>query len=308
MASCRLGRSFQTISWGQKMRKTNHKHNSSVTCEACPVRPFTICRFFEGPWFDALSEAKYRDQIADKGEILYKVNDKSDFIFFQISGWSKSFCYLKNGARQVIDINYPGALLGFSQSNDAPHQYGLQAITKSRFCLMPKKRFLEVIRRDVDLMNSVIFWLDHERNRALGRLRSICQRSAKQRIAGLLLELYARAEQNPLISRSNRLNIPLTQDDIGDLVSITTVRVNQLLKQLQRDGVIDYGRSFYELRDLGHLSAIADGVRRTAGTAFMAEYGWVAPWGIDGARPGVGALTLPWLPHSQPPSADVGKG
>ena len=76
--------------------------------------------------------------------------------------------------------------------------------------------------------------LAHEHLTSLGR------RSARDRIAHLLLELFHRVrlrEQIP--SAENSIDFPLTQEMIGNAVGLTAIHVNRTLMELRREGWIE---------------------------------------------------------------------
>ena len=56
--------------------------------------------------------------------------------------------------------------------------------------------------------------------------------SAYQAVAHLLCELHARADNVGLVA-DGRCRIPLTQQDIGDAVGITSVHTNRVLQKLR---------------------------------------------------------------------------
>lgn len=284
------------------------KRNGTTHCSSCPVRPYTICNYFRGSYFNLLAKHKIRDEIYSRGQVVIVPNENNDYIFFQIDGWSKSFSCSDNGSHQIIDVNFPGALLGYTHIPATPHQFGVQAIAETRFCLFPKRKFHDLIRRDPELMSPVLFWLEQERNRALGRVQVLSQRSARQRMATVLLDLYDRAVRTPLVPANLELHIPLTQDDLGDLVSITTVRANQILREFEREGVLDYGRAYYAFRDIETLRYIAQGhALAKSGVKTKASARFPTP-ALSPSRRSPSAFSLPPSSTSQGLPAPHGSG
>ena len=52
--------------------------------------------------------------------------------------------------------------------------------------------------------------------------------------------------------------LPLTQQDLGDILGLSTVHVNRVLQGLRSDGLIEFNRGWLEIRDKAGLSAIAE--------------------------------------------------
>ncbi len=74
-----------------------------------------------------------------------------------------------------------------------------------------------------------------------------------QRIAGCLLDLA-----DAYATNTGAVNVPLTQEDIAGLCGTTRPTTNQVLKQLQLDGVIELARGRIIVLDQQALRASAD--------------------------------------------------
>ena len=76
-------------------------------------------------------------------------------------------------------------------------------------------------------------------------------------IAYLLLELFYRCHDRCAIN-GDLLEMPLTQDEIGDTLGLTNVHVSRTLAEIHRRGLIDrHGHQihFRDLATLGHLAS-----------------------------------------------------
>ena len=122
-----------------------------------------------------------------------------------------------------------------------------------------------------------------ERNASLGR------RSAREHVAHLLCELLLRLT---LVGRAkgNGYLMPLTQEEIADVLGLTSVHVNRVMQGLRRDGLIEYNGKELVIAQWSGLRAAAGfradylhlGGMSGDGTDFSA-----APWAFDaGARGG----------------------
>ncbi len=68
------------------------------------------------------------------------------------------------------------------------------------------------------------------------QLLSLGQRTAVERVAALILDLYGRAEARDMV-RGDGMPFPLTQQHIADALGNSLVHANRTLKRLQRDGL-----------------------------------------------------------------------
>jgi CRP-like cAMP-binding protein len=78
------------------------------------------------------------------------------------------------------------------------------------------------------------------------------QRSAYERIAHLLIELYLRLN-NVGRAHNGRCDFPLTQNDLADATGLTSVHVNRTLQELRRDNLIELERRQLQILDMPGL-------------------------------------------------------
>ena len=78
---------------------------------------------------------------------------------------------------------------------------------------------------------------------------NVGQRSARQRIAHLLCEMYLRLESVGLTD-GFACDLPLTQNDIAETTGLTAVHVNRTLQDLRRQGLIVLERQRLTIPDM----------------------------------------------------------
>ena len=77
-------------------------------------------------------------------------------------------------------------------------------------------------------------------------------------MAHFLLDLLTRLEALGQVTQGT-LRLPLTQEDIGDALGLSTVHVNRTLQTLRDDGLVASRGRTYTIRDPGRLQALAAG-------------------------------------------------
>ena len=100
--------------------------------------------------------------------------------------------------------------------------------------------------------------VDQEHLRRLAPLRpQIPQRPATSRLAHIVVELRARLK---VIGRGegSRIEMPLTQEQIGEALGITAVHANRVIKQLRQDGVVELHRGRVTVLNAHKLLELAD--------------------------------------------------
>jgi CRP-like cAMP-binding protein len=82
------------------------------------------------------------------------------------------------------------------------------------------------------------------------------QRSAYERLAHLLVELYIRLAAVGR-AQEGRCDFPLTQNDLADATGLTAVHVNRTLQELRRDELIELDRKQLRILDLKRMMDVS---------------------------------------------------
>ena len=111
-----------------------------------------------------------------------------------------------------------------------------------------------------------------ERVALADRLASIGRTSARARVGALICELFARMRRLGLVE-GDAIQLPLTQEEIGDATGLTAVHVNRMMRVLVEDGIIERNAGGQiRLLDEGRLAADSNFVDRSS-----LESGWLPP-------------------------------
>lgn len=238
-----------------------HKPVVPMGCSDCPVRHTTVCRPHADRNLAAVQRLKMEDRIV---RARYKVIDEgvsSDYVYNVLDGWLAVVATAPSGHRQILDILMPGAFAGFDMPRPDSPQYGLETLTNASLCVFSKHDFRDAVRQDMLLLDSLAATLAHQRDRLLIRVDLMGRGGARQRVAFLLLDLFDQAlTYSPAYVDGTNLYLPLTQNDLADACGLTNVRLNHVLRALQRDGIIDYHGKMFEFTDRRELEHVA-GVR-----------------------------------------------
>jgi hypothetical protein len=78
-----------------------------------------------------------------------------------------------------------------------------------------------------------------------------------KQMAHLFCELFTRL-QTVGLTDGNSFDFPLTQEELGDTLGVSTVHVNRMLQQIRDEGLIVLKGKALTIPDLGRLSQFAD--------------------------------------------------
>lgn len=177
-----------------------------------------------------------------------------------IDGWAASAISLADGCRQLTMVALPGDMLGMPALAVREPIDGVIAITQVMVLDIPVR---EVGRLFVDQprLAAMLFLVSQEeRMFEMERLALLGQAKAHARLAALLLRLSERIGQ-PDGTPADVFPMPLTQQDLGDLIGVSAVHVNALVKNLRQSEIASVVRRVLHIHDRAALTRAA-GVAR----------------------------------------------
>ena len=202
---------------------------------------------FERPRNDVTSEVlrviagyKSGDRAIKAGNDLFRPGEPCDAIYALVEGWIFLHSLLEDGRRQILHFALPGAVLGLYPARVTIATYGAQALTDAVVCVIPHQNLGRLSKEHPEIWMQLAAIVSHDRNLAYDHLSSIGRRSARERVARLLLELFARYRMQWPGHRVGEMHLPLTQEHIGDATGLTGVHVNRVLGSLRKDGIVGF--------------------------------------------------------------------
>ena len=240
------------------MSRRNHRTlDIPADCTTCAVRNEALCAPLSNDEIAVVKRFKSGNRELRAGADLYCQDEGCDELFTLLDGWVFLYQILEDGRRQILDFALPGAFLGFQPDLDAPASHSAQCLTDLAVCIFPRRNLLDLCRENPELALRMA-WIT-ARDGALARehLTNVGRRSARERVAHLLLELFYRVRRRTPSTGGNAVGLPLTQEHIADALGLTTVHVNRTLRALREAELASVRGRTLSLRDPDALDAIA---------------------------------------------------
>ena len=192
-----------------------------------------------------------------RGESLWQTDDPAGRFCTLSKGWAYSFRDMEDGSRQILEIYLPGDVIGLREFAFHERLAGVMMIDDGIVCDFPHRRLIEVFRESFTL--SMIFFAVSSHQQALltERLVNLAWRSARQKIAHLIYEMYMRL-QRIMPHSSRRFRLPLSQQQLGDALGLTSVHISRTLSGFREEGILLRDRQWVELLDPDALAREAE--------------------------------------------------
>jgi len=230
---------------------------SESPCAACKVRDRAICAPLSSADLQIVERFRTGTRHVPAGTELLVQGEPSQELFTLLNGWAFDYQLLEDGRRQIDKIALPGDFLGFQADLARPMGYSVQTLTASAVCVFPRRNLIELFREHPDLALRLTWMVARDESLARERLTSVGRRSALERIAYFLLELYYRVRTRTDVAVGAEIPLPLTQEHIGDALGLTSVHVNRTLRELRELNLLHLANRRLHVLDPDGLAELA---------------------------------------------------
>ena len=190
------------------------------------------------------------------GENLFLQGDRIKSVCILREGWAFRYQTLEDGRRQIVDFVLPGDIVvGTGASCQAP--YGVEALAPCTWITMSRERFLERFLNEPALSMKLVDMLSAGQVRAYEQMTSVGRRTARERVAHLVLDLARRVQRTAADCERVEITMPLMLSHIGDALGLATETVCRCLSELKRAGILVFGAGRLEILDLDGLADLA---------------------------------------------------
>ena len=172
-----------------------------------------------------------------------------DEVMFVRSGILAKYKTDGSGRRQIVALRFAGEGI---LPRDGPAGYGIQAIVKSEVMVGKAKDFDPIVDTHPELQR--FFWRLIQRNESIGYewLVNCGRRDSTARVAHLLCETAARMHVN-----NTKMTNPFTQQQIADITGQTSVNVNRVFADMERQGLIKRSGREIQFTDWAEMRRVA---------------------------------------------------
>jgi len=174
-----------------------------------------------------------------------------DEVMFVRSGILAKYKTDGSARRQIVALRFPGEGI---LPRDGFASYGIQGIVRSEVMIGSALDFNTIVDKHPQLQR--FFWRLIQRNEAIGYewLVNCGRRDSVARVAHLLCETAVRSG---IDIESEMMINPFTQQQIADITGQTSVNVNRVFADLERQGLIERAGREIAFRDWRELRRIA---------------------------------------------------
>ena len=187
---------------------------------------------------------------------LLREGDGTEQLTILLEGWACRFKLIPNGRRQITALLLPGDICNLDTLYVGQAGYSVTTLTACTVATIKRATLRTIATRhpavgaELGLLLAIDNAMLTERAACLGR------RSAREHLAHFLCEMLLRLT---LVgqARGNEYALHITQEEISDVLGLTPIHVNRVLRGLKIDGIIEQRGHNIVIRDWHVLRQIA---------------------------------------------------
>lgn len=198
------------------------------------------------PWARALPAARLARIEAETsvrecpaGNLVCRKGERVDHWIGVVEGLVKMANVSAEGkAMSFTGIGTGGWFGEGSLLKDEPRRYDIVALRDSRIAYMPRATFMALLDESVAFNRFLLIQLNERLGQFIGLVEHDRLLGPDARLARGLASLF-----NPHLYPGSRSTLPISQEELGQLVGLSRQRVNQALQVLEQKGLlrVEYG-------------------------------------------------------------------
>lgn len=207
-----------------------------------------------------IMEINGRDQHFEKNTEIIDAGQEMDSVLIVKEGWAIRYKTLEDGRRQVLNVLLPGDMFDLQVLVAAESDHSVKTVTSLKGLSVRPSEFRRLLTESGKL--TLAFWWMQVQEEAFLREQIVRngKQTARERIGHFLLELYRRVlitGAGACAGNEEGFRVPLTQTVIADALGLTPIHTNRVLRQLERDDLLERDNGWILFKDQRRLAEIS---------------------------------------------------
>lgn len=212
-----------------------------------------------GGSFDKLNDFfhKFQSSRYRKRETILYPGDFPQSVFFIEKGYARLFDISKEGKDLTLIVYKPGEIfpIVWTFFGKQPNIYGFETLTPCKIRKIPREEFMDFMDKNPEVLMDVTRHIIARFQVALTRMRYLAFGDASAKLAAILV--ICTKEFGREDSKQNIVDLPLTHQDLANLVGVTRETVSIEIKKLERMGIISHSGHNIVVLKMDKLEKIA---------------------------------------------------
>jgi len=230
------------------------QHDYAISfCDKCAFETNAVFRFLTRDETDRLNfEKDFRHY--KRGDILYNEGNRISGFYCINSGIIKVFKTGVDGKEQIIRFARKGEIIAYrSVLSNEPACTSAKVIEDCQVCFIPSELLIQFVKTNPAFAFEVVKLTCHELAEANSYITDIAQKTVRERVAEVLLNLV----KDFGLDDQKYLRISLTREELANIVGTATESVIRLLSEFKSDKLIELNGRRIKIIDLRGLEKVS---------------------------------------------------
>jgi len=175
--------------------------------------------------------ARYR-----KSQILFFEGGSAQHLFALHTGLVKLVKPLENGKERITGVLFPGELFGLETLSQPTYPLTAVTLRDSEICAASREEVIIFLQSNPEIALGMVRFLVAEVGRVRTQVTDMSFKDARMKVATFLLSLVA-SDPTPHNGRVT-LTLPLSRQEISEVLELSPETVSRTLTAFQREGLI----------------------------------------------------------------------
>ncbi|MEM9583080.1 MAG: helix-turn-helix domain-containing protein [Pseudomonadota bacterium] len=206
-------------------------------CDSCPIRHRAVCASCNAQELRELEAIKYYRSY-EAGQPIMWGGDRMEFVASVVSGTATMERMTEDGRKQTVGLLLPSDFIGRPGRDEAA--FDVTAVTDVTLCCFRRKQFERLVEETPHISQRMLVMALDELDAARDWMFLLGRKTAKEKIASLLLLIQRRTEAPDAfpIANEQRIELPLTREAMSDYLGLTLETVSRQFSKLKSAGLI----------------------------------------------------------------------
>lgn len=203
-------------------------------CEYCAVRGACLAAGVERDRLSLLEETMEHAGPYQAGDTIFSEGALMDSIASVRSGCVKSYYIDEEGNEHVLGFHVAGEFIGLASIDESAHPCFAEALQETSLCLFQFPKITDLSAKVPSVQRQLLTIM----SRGIRRAMSLGGNwTAEERLAAFIYDFSQRV--HPQQAFSATFQLPMTRGDLASYIRLTPETVSRLLRQFQKESLID---------------------------------------------------------------------
>ncbi|MEN8155430.1 MAG: Crp/Fnr family transcriptional regulator [Bacteroidota bacterium] len=227
--------------------------NKEKLCDKCSTcnQKSPLFQLLSDNELEVINDDRYAVRFLE-GEVILKQGTRADNLVYVIEGFAKMYVEGFNDRNLLLDFVKPMQFVGApAVHTGGKYNYTMVAVRETLACFLDAEKFSKALDLNREFSKHYMVKCSEEYARSLDRMVSLSQKQMHGRIADALIYLSEQVYETEVIG------VDVSRQDIADFTGMSKDSAIRILKEFERDGIVNLEDKTIVIHDGPLLNSIS---------------------------------------------------